>query len=334
MSMAMDMYYGDPGSGKTRALIEMVRRNHTLTGKKARVLIGDGSRSMWDQIAEEGGIAGIAEFVTRDFPFTTCQQFTEGWWPVDANDPKSLMRKLTPQEMTDTNLWIYEGASVMGNYMMGDKQGGLAQRAADGESLGGDYTVGFTDSKEYKFGGNSVIHYNLAQRHLLQDILRSKALPGMVIWSAHERMDDGQRSEGMAKGSGGSKYTIGEKKVGPELVGKALTQTISRDFGNTLHFTTVTKKEQEGTDPLTGKTKYLNKTEYRVYTRDHFDPEGIVSLKYIAVNRCVSDDPDAMPEYLVSDKPGQNVIEFYNIVEREKAKKKAEQGNKAVLKTV
>jgi DNA polymerase III delta prime subunit len=308
-----ELYYGPPGSGKTRAIIELIRQIYKETGKKARVFVGDGSGAMYNQIMHEGCIAGLADFSIRDQPFTTCQQITEGMWPSDVNDPLSKMRKLTPAEIAETSVWVYEGMSVMGNYMMGDKPGGLAQRAADGESLGGDYVVSFADSDTYKFGGNSVVHYNLGQRHLLQNVLRSKVLNGMVIWTAHERMDDGQRSEGMQKGNQGTKFTVSEKIIGPELIGKALTQNISRDFGNTLHFDSVSKKVADGTDELTGKTKYTSKTEYRIYTRDHFDPEGLVAQKYRAVNRFMG-DPAKMPEYIVANEPGAALLRFYDIL--------------------
>jgi hypothetical protein len=320
----MELFYGDPGSGKTRAIIELIRKMYKDTGKKARIYIGDGSAVMYEQIIDEGCIAGIMDFTIRDYPFTTCQQITEGLWPIDPKDPKSKMRLLTPQEINETGMWVFEGISTAGQYMMGDKPGGLAQRAADGESMGGDYVIMFSDSKEHNFGGNSIVHYNLGQRHLMQDILRSKNFPGTVIWTAHERYDDGTKSEGMAKGQAGNKFALQEKKVGPEFIGKALTQIASRDFGNTLHFVTVTKKVQTGqTDTVSGRSHYVNKSEYRVYTRDHFDPEGIAALKYIAVNRDVSDDPDHMPEYVVADKPGQAVLKFYEIIEQGKADKKA-----------
>lgn len=313
MASLFELYYGPPGSGKTRAIIELIRKINAETGKKARVFVGDGSGAMYSQIEGEGVLAGLMDFGIRDEPFTTCQQITEGMWPKAVEDATSPMVKLTKDQLSETAVWVFEGMSVMGNYMMGDKKGGLSQRAADGESLGGDYVVSFADSPEYKFGGNSVVHYNLGQRHLLQNILRSKVLPGIVIWTAHERMDDGQRSEGMQKGQQGTKFTVSEKIIGPELIGKALTQNISRDFGNTLHFDSVSKKVADGTDDLTGKTKYKSQTEYRIYTRDHFDPEGLVAQKYRAVNRFMG-DPAKMPDYITAEKPGQALLKFYDIL--------------------
>lgn len=308
MAQRFDLIYGPPGAGKSRGLIELVKYMHKTTGKIARVYVGDGSGVMYSGSGlVEQGIISLVDFSIRDNPFTVCQQICEGWVPEDANNPQSKMRRLTPDEVTKTGLWIFEGAAVMGNYMMGDAKGGLAQRAADGEIIGQDANVRFTDTQGYAFGGNSPAHYGLGQRHLHANMMRTKSLPGWVIWTTHERMDDGERGGGL-KGEG--KVKLDDKTIGPELIGKALTANISRDFGNTLHFTTATKKVADGTDSITGKTLYKDKTEYRIYTRDHFDPDGIVGLKYRAVCR-VSGDPSKVADYYVSDAPGQALLDFY-----------------------
>lgn len=270
---------------------------------------------MWLQCADEPWCAGIMDFSIHDRPFTICQQITEGFWAEKPEVANSKMVRLSPAQIAETGLWIYEGASVMGNYMMGDKQGGLAQRAADGMLVAeNEFVIRIDDGNGNNYGGNSVQHYMLGQRHLLQNVLRSKVLPGIVIWSAHERYDDGTKNEGMAKGSAPTKITLGEKKVGPEFIGKALTSVVARDFGNTLHFTTVTKKVAVPgkVDEITGKQLYENKTEYRIYTRDHFDPEGLTQFKYIAVSRSIGDKE--LPEYVTADTPGGALVKFYNLV--------------------
>lgn len=315
MADMMELYYGEPGSAKTRSIIELIKSELALQpGKKVRVYIGDGSKVLYELAMSTGLIPKdsliIADFLIRPFPFTTCQQICEGFWPEDVNNPMSKMRKLTPQEVAETIMWVFEGASVMGNYMLGDAQGGLAQRAADGEVLGQEANIKFTDSPDYKFGGNAGAHYNIAQRHLLQNIIRTKAFPGrFVIWSAHERIDDGERGGAFVKGGPDTKIRISDKSIGAELVGKALTASISREYGNTLHFTQATKKVADGTDPISGKTLYKDKAEYRVYTRDHYDPDGIVTLKYRAVNRAIN--PNHVQDYYVSDKPGAGLLQFY-----------------------
>ncbi len=309
MAAKFELYYGGPGTAKTRSIIRLIEHMREKSpGKIARVYVGDGSAEMYrgSGLVEEGVIE-LMEFAHRPRPFTVCQQICEGWWP-ESDDPTSKMRKLTAEEMAKTALSVFEGASVMGAYMMGDQPGGLAQRAADGEIIGQDANVKINDGEGYAFGGNSPAHYGLGQKHLHANMMRTKIFPGWVIWTAHERIDDGERGGGL---NGVGKVKVDDKIIGPELIGKALTSNIARDFGNTLHFTLASKKVPSGTDPLTGKTNYVEKADYRIYTRDHYDPDGIVALKYRAVCR-VSGDPDKVKDYYSADKPGDALLQFYS----------------------
>ena len=308
MASRFELYYGEPGSGKSRSLLALIKYHFEKTGKISRIYIGDGSASMYDAVTD-AGMAKLMDFGIRDQPFTTCQQITEGFWPEDVENPTSKMVKLSPAEITGTGMWIFEGASVMGVHMMGSKPGALAYRAANGEVIGQDTNVSFQDSNEYKFAGNSPAHYNVAQRHLHANILRSKAFPGWVVWTAHERMDDGERGGAFGKGQAPDKVKLSEKIIGPELVGKALTSNISRDFGNTLHFTVAGKKVAGAADGVTGKTGYTETTDYRIYTRDHYDPDGIVGLKYRAVVRALN--PEKVKDFY-NGKPGEGLLKFYD----------------------
>ncbi len=317
MAKRFDLYYGAPGCGKTRSIIELIEAVHKDTGKKARVYVGDGSYEMYNNSGlVEDSIIELAQFNIRDNPFTTSQQIAEGFFPADPLDPKSVMVKPSADVFAKVGMWVYEGCAVMGQYMMGDAKGGLAQRAADGEVLGQDANVRIIDNDEYKFAGNSGAHYNIGQRQLHTNILRSKALPGLVVWTTHERMDDGERGGAFSKGQVGDKVRLTEKVIGPELIGKALTSTIARDFGNTLHFMQVGKKEGGQQDITTGKTAYVDKEDFRIYTNDHYDPEGIVGLKYVAVARAM--DPTAIKAFYSSPAsvPGKGLLDFYGDLEK------------------
>jgi hypothetical protein len=310
MAVRFDLLYGEPGSGKTLALIQLIKALYEETGKKARVFVGDGSKIMYSSSGLiEAGVVDLIDFGIRDNPFTVCQQITEGMVPTDYEDPASPMRRLTIEEIKSTGITIYEGAAVMGQFMLGNSKGGLAQRAAAGEVLGQDVNVRFTDTDGYTFGGNAGSHYNIGQRQLHANIMRSKQFPGMVVWTTHERIDDGETGGAFAKGSTAEKTRINEKCIGPELVGKALTRSISRDFGNTLHFQQASKKVAGPTDPVSGKTTFVEKMDYRIYTRDHYDPDGIVTLKYKAVCRAI--DPTKVKDFYSSTEPGKALLEFY-----------------------
>jgi hypothetical protein len=129
---------------------------------------------------------------------------------------------------------------------------------------------------------------------MLTNLEKSKSFPGWVVWTAHERATEDKIS--------------GEKMIGPEIVGGALTASISRIFQNTLHFTTVAAKKKVK-DPHSEKMIDIITPEYRLYTRDHFDPDGATFVKFKAVNRCTK--PEMMPDYLIGKGPGDNILDFY-----------------------
>lgn len=316
MAKRFDLLYGGPGSGKTRSIIALIKKMHEQTGLTARVYTGDGSGEMYRNSGlVQAGLIELADFTVRAQPFTTAEQITEGYFPSDPENPTSKMVKPTPAVLSKLGMHVFEGCAVLGAYMMGDAKGGLAQRAADGEMIGGDTNTRImdpeVDGKVYNFGGNSGAHYNLAQTYIRANIVRSKALPNIVLWTTHERYDDGERGGAFVKGASGEKTRMGEKLIGPEIVGKALTSIISRDYGNTLHFTTASKKVADGTDAITGKTNYIDREEYRIYTSSHFDPDGIVGMKYLAISRAM--DPTKIKPYYVSPAtdPGAGLVQFY-----------------------
>jgi hypothetical protein len=117
------------------------------------------------------------------------------------------------------------------------------------------------------------------------------------VWTAHEKSTQDKIS--------------GEKMVGPEAAGEALTANLPRHFNNTLHFVTASRKAKKSKDEHTEQMVTELDVEYRLYTRDHFHPDGQTFVKYKAVTRGASEQ-DGMPLYLTSDTPGQVVLDFYN----------------------
>lgn len=324
MAEVFDLLYGEPGSAKTRSIIARIKKMYEETGKIARAYVGDGSLSLYNSSGLiSAGVVVPVGYVYRPYPFSVCQQMCEGMWPKDVDDPKSAFRQLTKEEVAKTGMWIFEGGAVMGEYMLGDMTGGLAQRGADLQGqLGQDSNVRFTDpvkgkdGEDMSFAGNSPAHYGTMQRHLKQNVLRTQAFPGIVYWTSHERYDDGERGGSFTKGDGKEKYKMVDKIIGPDFGGKSQASNISREFGNTLHFTVAGKKVQDGTDTVTGKTTYKEGREYRIYTSDHFDPDGLVGVKYRAVARAI--DPTKIKPYYTSpaSDPGRGLLEFYADLEQ------------------
>ena len=292
MAYRTDLVYSKSGHGKSRWIIEMAKRVYKETGLITRVYLGDGGgETYYNSGLIEAGVLELFQFNVLPNPFETCRACAEGYWP----DEKGQLVATPDAVKAQIGQWAFEGLSVMGDYMMGDTEGGLAARAAKGEKIGQDSPINITDGKA-KVGGNPPTHYNVVQRALEGIIERSRALPGMVTWTAHERLVEGDKEFGNI--------------IGPDCVGKAMMGKIGGKFGNTIHLDIAHKKEKKA-DPVTGKQIDVQVNEHRAYTSEHYDPDGITLVKYFANNRCPEvDGKNPMPHYLTPVDP----VKFYQIL--------------------
>lgn len=310
-----ELYYGPSGVGKSESIVAVIKNAWKANKKKWRVLVGDGSRATYEPLAEVG-LVDIIDYTTRDWPLSTLSQLCQGWWPVNVDDPKSKMVAMTPEVFASLGGYAIEGLSVGANYVMGDKKGGFSEQASRGVKIGGDNPVKLVDLEldsngmpkagtgpGLTFGSVTLGGYGQAQRRMLGFLEASKGLPGMVIWTAHERAAEEKISN--------------QKVVGPEVAGGALTSGLSKHFNNTLHFTTAEKVVKKKDDHTEVMAQELD-AEYRIYTRHHFRPEGNTFVKYLAVSR--TPDPKNMPLYLESETPGESIITFYTKVAEARAK--------------
>ena len=310
MAKRVECFYGQSGTGKSEAAAAVIEAVYQNDGLKSRVIVGDGSKATYiDRGLVDAGVVEVLDFSVRDWPMTTFAQLCEGFWPADVDDPKSKLIAPTPDTLSKLGVFVVEGLSVGAQYLMGDRLGGLAEQASRGIKIGQDSPIRFKDilldknGKEIansgpgtEFGGNPIAHFQVVQRRLLSNLERTKVFPNVVIWTAHERSTVDKIS--------------GEKLVGPEAAGEAITANLPRHFNNTLHFVTASNKKEKKKDDHTEQMVTELDTEYRVYTRDHFHPDGTSFVKYKAVARGVS-ETEGMPLYLTSDIPGQSIREFY-----------------------
>lgn len=313
MASRVECFYGQSGTGKSEGAASVIERIYEMDGLTSRVIVGDGSKATYlDRGLIDAGVVEIVDFSIRDWPLTTMQQLTEGFWPEDVNDPKSPLKPPTADSLKRLGVFVVEGLSVGAQYIMGDRRGGLAEQASRGIKIGQDSPVFAVDALLDKngqpikdsgpgttFGGNPIAHFAFAQRRLSSYIERTKVFPNIVIWTAHERSTEDKISK--------------EKLVGPEAAGEAMTANLPRVFNNTLHFTTASKKKDKVKDAHSEAMVTDLDVEFRVYTRDHFNPDGNGFIKYKAVTRGVSEE-EGMPLYLTSDTPGQAVLDFYDRV--------------------
>lgn len=304
-SVMFECYYGAPGSGKSEACARMAETIFRETGKRTRIVVGDGSALTYEHLVE-AGVADILDFSTRSWPQATLIQLSKGYWPNAKDDlvPTDAATKAT------IGLYIFEGLSVAGAYILGLVEGGLAWRAARGEKIGQESPIrivdGVVDPKTntvvsgtgMTFGGNPPSHYGVAQRTLQECLNNSKGLKVPVIWTAHEATNNPENDLNK------------ELLVGPEVVGKALTSTIQRSFNNTLHFCTVSKRTKQQ-DSFTGKAVDDLDVEHRIYTRDHFSAAGASLTRFKA---CTRGADAQVPQYVTGGAPGMAVLAYYEML--------------------
>lgn len=291
-----DLYWGQSGSGKSTAARDAIIEMHKRTGKKARVVIGDGSMATYQPLIDRGIVESV-EYAHRPWPEDVIGRLAEGHFPTDGDPLSPLVPPARQPTFKDIGMYVFEGASMMGSYMMGTAKGGLAQRAAEGEKLGMDAAIRIFNGeldKDGKLvdgpgtwsGGNSIPHYQFAQRTIEDAVQRSKGLAPYVIWTAHESMNDPEKDK-----------FVKEQIAGPEVVGKALIAKFQRVFNSCLHFQTVAKRQTStDKDQFTGRTAQELDLDYRIWTRDHFSPDSSVLIRYRAVVRGI-DEQDLKPFY-------------------------------------
>jgi hypothetical protein len=296
-------------------------------GLRSRVIVGDGSAATYyDRGLVDAGVVEVLDFSMRDWPMTVLEQLCSGWWPdtKDLRDHTAPLVKPRPEDLLKLGVWAGEGLAVAAKYIMGDMKGGLAEQASRGIKIGQDSPVLATDAlmdpktgqiikgsgPGSTFGGNPMAHFGFAQKRMEANIERTKMFPGLVIWTTHERGAQDKISQ--------------EKVVGPEVIGEALTANIQRAFNDTLHFVTASNVKDKEKDAHTEKMITDLDVEFRIYTRDHFHPDGTSFVKYKATTRGgipaydPKTAPDGMPLYLTSDVPGRSILDFYDILTRHK----------------
>lgn len=313
--MAIELAYGDTMSGKSTALEVLAHHLWERSQKKTRVYIGDGGADSYNRRGlVDAGIIEILDYSSREWPMTVLKLIADYYFLKDPKDPNSKLVAPPANLFDQYGLMIFEGGTVLGQYLLSDMKGGMAWQAATGTKFGGvkdeddvlsvrDGLNGFDDYTLQ--GANAPRHWQVIQGKLVSAIRSSKKFPGLVYWTAHPT-EAPDKTEGGESGQYGK--ITGKKIIGPDFGGKAKASLIGKEFGNLLHFDTVTLAAKEK-DPTSSKQITTLDREYRLYTRRHFDPNQQVMVEYVAGNRCAV--PNMMPDYLVSKEPGDSILQFY-----------------------
>lgn len=290
----IELVYGKSGSGKTTWWLRLAEHFWITYKLKTRLYIGDGGlETVLNTGMIDEGIVEYMDYTIRDNPLNVTQKVCKGYWAADPQDAQSPLIAQSPSELEQIGMFVFEGLSVMSDYIMGNKEGGLAYRAGKGEKIGTDPVIAIKDG-DITFGGPSWGHYGFAQSRMMNLIESTKGLPRWKQWTAHVcRYEDKKTNE------------IG---FGPDIAGQALTPFIGAAFGNTIHLHPA-HKNVKSKDPLTSKEVEQRQVHYRCYTREHYDPDGLTFVKYFANNRMPPEFSTDMPEFLDPDP-----LKFYEIL--------------------
>jgi hypothetical protein len=334
--MPIDAVHGDTGTGKSLMLERLAGHLWEHGGMKSRVLIGDGGADTYnDRGLVDDGVIEVVDYSSWDYPMEALKLISNLWFPRDWRDPHSKLVAPKPDVHEKYGLWIFEGGSVMGNWLLSDVPGGFGWHAATETGFGGikdeDGLLSITDdfkgaeaADSFKQSGAVTgKHFGLAQRKIVNAIRTSKKFPKMVFWTFHS-------TEGPDKGAGGTTKQFGEitgkKIIGPDLGGKALASTIGREFGNLFHADQAVTRKTE-LDKVTNQQITHVKTEFRLYTRRHFDPNKDVMVEYVAGTRF-----SKAKDFYTSKDPGDTLLQFYQDVKNhlndERAKRQAKEEQK------
>lgn len=242
MNLLSTLIYGHPGSGKTTYLDQLADiLLEAYPRKVIRLVTAEESAPLHKKIA-----AGTVECWRLDrmrYPFEAIRFASQGYWPLKLDDPLSKYQPPTPATWEQVSATFFEGASSVGDYLLGGQAyGGLAARTGRGEKLGLDEkTVNFQDGS-ILIGGNNRSQYGTVQTEVLACIGYSRQLPCFLAWTAHQDQFDPQQGN--------------ESMIGPVIVGTAKMSAIIRSFGNVLHAYTCLAPDPKG--------------EKRLYLTDHY----------------------------------------------------------------
>lgn len=315
MANRCDLVYGKSGSGKTSWALAIAEYIYKETGKKTRWYLGDGGFETIEASGMiEDGIVEVVQYNTYPHPFETSMRIVQGFWPKDGKQGAPLIAP-PPDLGARYGMFVFEGLSVMCDYMMGDKEGGLRARNAKGEKIKEAGTA-FTDGTT-AFATNSAANFGTVQEHIITRIEESRALPGWIQWTAHEILAEDKKKLGKRDDPNAPVVSAGVE-YGPDVIGQAMTPTIGASFGNTIHLHPAREmRVRKEADPVTKLPVKEVVIAYRAYTRRHLDPHlQSTGVTYFANCRMPPAFADLMPEFFSPPDP----LAFYRKLAEGKAK--------------
>lgn len=241
MSATTILVYGPSGSGKTPQIGLLAEDVFVKTGKKTRVYTADfGGTDTIDPYIDLGIIEPI-ELGTSDVWIFLNKAVRghvrddKGKWVLDEKRNASI------------GAYAFESAHGIASLLKLD----MERKAATGVAVGGDTNTSFDitgDGEKLKVGTTKGYQkYQIPQGQVLEGMYESFKLPAeYVLWTAGINKDEDD-------------VQVAAKVVGPDVIGRALTGVLQKDFNYTFRIGVTAAKD--------GKP-----SEHTLYLGSHVDP--------------------------------------------------------------
>lgn len=292
MSATTILIYGPSGSGKTPQIGLLAEDVFIKTGLKTRVYSADfGGTDPIDPYIDLGMIELEEIGTTTPWIFLNKAvrghiRGTDGKWILDAKRNAGI------------GCYAFESAHGIAQLLKMD----MEQKAASGVSVGGDTNTSFEiqgDGEKLKIGTTKGYQkYQIPQGQVLEAMYESFKLPAQyVVWTAGINKDEDD-------------VMIASKIVGPDVIGRALTGVLQKDFNYTFRVGVTPAKD--------GKP-----AEHTLFLGAHVDPTTGNATAVGNIRRPI----DAPPLKEMVVKPA-NVVKALSLV-KEQAKEAAKKAIQA-----
>jgi hypothetical protein len=213
MSPTTILLYGTTGSGKSASIGKLAEEVYITTGKLTRVCTADfGGTDVMSPYIDLGMVQ--VESLGTSNPWIWLNRVVRGYTRgPDAKKPWVLDQKANEQ----VGLFAFESSHSIAQLLKMN----MEQEAGNGVNIGGDVNTSFQvagDGESFKVGTTKGYQkFALPQMEVIKAMYESFKLPAQyVIWTAGVSKDEDD-------------ITV-SKIVGPDVIGKALTGTLPKDF--------------------------------------------------------------------------------------------------------
>jgi hypothetical protein len=205
------LLYGRTNSGKTAQIGVLAEHIYKTLGKRTRLYTAD-----------KGGTKTIAPYVKLGLIEVIDIENTDPWLFLmhAANGHIRSDKKWIPGDLSGIGMVAFESFRSFAEELLM----WLAKKAGEGANIGGGSNVSFvvqSEGEQMKVGGSNQSHYKIVQDRMTTEIWQSQKLDvPYILWTSSVSKDESQLASG--------------KVLGPDVIGKALTEEVPRWFSYTF----------------------------------------------------------------------------------------------------